>query len=166
MNDYFTGHCRYSENLNLVLNRHDIVPILIMRNPYDVLFSQARYFPKWKDIFHSKYLISDDVKFNIKILSSDEAASRKIDHDMFRQYDAYIPWLQNYRKNIFRFEDLVGSKGGGSISRQKQEFIRLLDLLEIEFPTNQIQKTIDRIFGVSNTFDQGQVGFGKKFITN
>jgi hypothetical protein len=79
----------------------------------------------------------------------------------------YFDWINNNPKAfVIKFEDLIGSQGGGSDQKQIETLIRMMEYLEVE-PTDKLLKHVqDNLFGSTGTFREGKIGAWKREFTD
>ena len=127
---------------------------LVIRDPRDVVVSHAYFIKKYPSLWEG-----GDLKIVNKLIT-EILESDILDrwHNSF-----YFDWLDNNSKAfVIRFEDLIGSQGGGSDEKQLETLIRMMEYLEVE-PTSELLKhVIDNLFGDTGTFREGQIGAWKK----
>jgi hypothetical protein len=80
-------------------------------------------------------------------------------------YKMYLPWMQAKAFYTVRFEDLVGSKGGGSDELQYQEILNIAKHIGVTLSAEKIKEVSDGLFGGSTTFRDGQIDGWKKHFT-
>ena len=82
---------------------------------------------------------------------------------LVRQVKVNMEFL-NKTENLFvvRFEDLVGSKGGGSDKAQYEVVRRLCEALRIPVQRGKINTILESLYGNSVTFRKGMIGEWKK----
>jgi len=72
--------------------------------------------------------------------------------------------LRNNNTLIVRFEDLVGSKGGGSDEIQRNTIKAILEFSGISKYDNEIDKIQLSLFGGTHTFREGQINAWRKDV--
>lgn len=164
-NKFFTAHVGYSTALLNAVLAHDIAPIAIHRDPRAVLVSFVHYVSKLKEhVLHSEF----------KDLPEDEKFRRVLEGHRFKK--AYLEplrtrcmsldgWLASDRVLKIRFEDLVGTKGGGTLEAQEETISRLCNWLEI--PESKSAGVAEELFGPGrHTFRKGQVDSWKSELSD
>lgn len=81
-------------------------------------------------------------------------------------YHQYLLWTDQPNFYVARFENLVGTQGGGSDELQRQELINIAHHLGIEATPEIFEKIKDNLFGRSRTFRKGQIGSWRKTFTD
>jgi hypothetical protein len=87
------------------------------------------------------------------------------EHGVVNFYKMYLPWMQAKKFHTVRFEDLVGSRGGGSDERQYHEIQKIAKHVDVELSAEKIKQISDDLFGGSATFREGQIDGWKKHFT-
>ena len=77
-----------------------------------------------------------------------------------------IPWMHQDSSFVYttKFEDLVGSKGGGSDVKQMIEIMNIARFLEVNLSKEEILERTKYIYGVGGTFRSGKIGEWKKYF--
>ncbi len=175
---FLFAHIIYEEDNIAYFQKNNFKGIMIMRDPRDEIVSFAYYV--------------DMINFHPMItkLSMDKRISHLIS-DMSFLYSHVGRWKNPLIKNLqgidtfyalfdgwlrcpfvytTRFEDLVGSKGGGSDEKQIQEVINIGSFLNFQLTENQAILIAKKLFGNQQTlgtfplgtFRSGQIGSWKQ----
>ena len=123
---------------------------LVIRDPRDFIVSYSYWMKKHQLALEINKLIDEWIG----------GATSSI-HDHYRLF--YFDWLANNPKAfVIKFEDLIGSQGGGSDKKQLETLIRMMKYLEVK-PTNKLLKHVkDNLFGDTGTFREGKIGAWKR----
>ena len=78
------------------------------------------------------------------------------------EYELALKAMETGRFFLIKFEDLVGSKGGGSDKKQYKTIKALLKFLGLKRSEKRIKYAQKHLFGDSPTFRKGQIGAWKK----
>lgn len=144
-------------------NRHHPFPrspvIFIYRNPLDILVSEANYYHQdGKTVFHG-YLKNLSFEERLLTLINDPWLLGSIRD----RIGNFIPWLEFQNVIPISFEELVGTKGGGTKTAQTMLIWSLQ--LKLHVPGNP------KLFGEnvfnkeSPTFHEGRIGSYRKYFT-
>lgn len=133
--------------------------IFNVRDPRDVCLSICPYVDKMPK--ESGFLPILNMGYSSwKLLSLDEKLMlviRKIRNN--QQYYNALTLLKEYPNILLvRFENLVGSKGGGSDALQKLEILKIAKFLGIKLSDKSVDKISRNLFGDTKTFHKGQIG--------
>jgi len=151
---FFTGHLRFSNDLLRILRDSNIKIVFMVRNPLDILVSQFHYIKGLKR--HSKH------DFFTNQLSSDSERIRVLLHgntthpyfiSMKQRLANFLGWLETDDVFIVRFEDVVGTRGGGDDSLRSR---RLSELLEFAGLSSGLDVNITPPTPQSATFRNGR----------
>lgn len=171
-NQYLWSHHIPSASIRRAIEgRDDIKVIFNFRDPRDVVVSQFCW------VFSDKKLggKTDHQKAYMRKvyehLSREELLTSYIKVDKFieEEYNPieYFYWgrtlLFHPKVHNIRFEDLIGSKGGGDDEVQKETIAGLFDYLEMEANIDEIAK--NAFNPNSETFRKGQIGDWKNVMT-
>ena len=74
---------------------------------------------------------------------------------MKRILELYLKWMESKSTLIIRFEDLIGSKGGGSNQSQLKSIMKIKDFLSYDLSQVQIENILTQTFNANSiTFSQ------------
>lgn len=86
-------------------------------------------------------------------------------HGITDFYKSYWGWLSHFPDFVLiKFEDLIGSKGGGSDETQINTVKKIANNLGKKLTDNEIKIIADNLFGATWTFREGQIGCWKKYF--
>ncbi|WJW76305.1 sulfotransferase domain-containing protein [Thiohalobacter sp. IOR34] len=135
--------------------------IFVIRDPRDVVISQSSYLMKMKKHrFHHAFSGQLDRKnaIRISILGNENSGLPSIRAIL----DGMRGWME-HAGLVIRFEDLVGTGGGGSEQAQRDSLRRLFEFLEVDMDENWIDETARRVFSsASPTFRKGRINQWKR----
>lgn len=160
---FATSHFPADERLRKTLASQGFKVIFIVRDPRDMLLSYLFYVLKREQHSMHEYLVNGYPDNGSRLMSiirginSDHVSSRL--PSARERLDDYIDWLGWDIAYTCRFEDLIGSRGGGSDKRQIEEIQRIGSF--INRPVSHV--TAARIGGLvwskdSITFRKGVIG--------
>jgi hypothetical protein len=152
---FITGHTRYSQEFAALLERCDVQPLIVIRDPRDVLISHARYIPKRRDIYLGRMLSGQLDSDLLRVLEGDRSGEVVV-RPFAEAYDEFLPWVDKYSASIVRFEDLVGAPGGGTAEAQGWAIERICKLLGRTATKSDLRVIRDCLFGGTRTFSVGQ----------
>lgn len=162
-NEFISSHLIFSSVMEDEVVKKGYKFIFIYRDPRAQVVSMAR----WK----MKFNANNGMNLNESIMSLiKEPALYKIGWDtvgnISELYASYMPWALNSKFLAVRFEDLVGSKGGGDAQKQYQTVQNIADFLGLKLSAQKIHSICLKIFGETSTFNEGQIDGWKKYFTN
>jgi hypothetical protein len=168
-----SSHIKYTKELSILIGNRGIKHIIIIRDPRDIVVSSAMYIT-YKDKRHrlNDYFINklntDEERITASILGiSGEQIGDGVDSlSMLEHIKGYLAWMQDNGCLFVKFEDLIGSKGGGTDFLQEKVLDKMLDFLEMEIPEKTKKHIMRNIFNPgSRTFVKGQIGGWKNILT-
>jgi hypothetical protein len=126
--------------------------LFIVRHPWDVLVSEANYYPVAGNTAASGFFQGLDLAGCVERLLGDTLVLGRF-RDRFL---AFQPWLAFENVIPLAFEDLVGEQGGGSAERQQ----RLIWSIQLKLGVpGEPRKFAAGLFDRSSpTFQEGQIG--------
>lgn len=151
-----SGHLGYTRVLLDEIKSHGIRPILMTRDPRAVLVSGIDY------ILHQPHhalhrgfsSLEHHVQIRRMLLGGDIGGVEL--RSLHERCTALAPWLEDRQVLRLRFEDLVGSRGGGSDVRQRESLTRLAECLGVE--TAIVDDVAAGLWGPGRaTFRQGTI---------
>ncbi|QIZ72489.1 sulfotransferase domain-containing protein [Oxynema aestuarii] len=162
---YSTAHLYWHPELVEILDTHNIRTLFIIRDPRDIAVSYSYYITHMlrshplSPYFNS--LTSDAERLMATIVGVDKNLAP--DGNRWKSIGehaiAYAPWLDESTCLTVRFEDLVGSAGGGNDEKQVETVRAIISHLGIELSNNQIHEIASKaFFKKANTFRKGQIG--------
>lgn len=160
--------------------------ILIVRDPRDILISTLFYIekkqfykdwgkapvlslpPQYASEFESMWInFSDEERLSLIINGAAPHPLSAFKVDV--KATTFLFYIRNTFKSknllITRFENLVGSKGGGSDSLQEKEIQKIARFINVPLSEKQIGSVANELFGASHTFRKGQIGSWKQHLT-
>jgi len=159
-----TAHAPWSPELAQRLRDKSFRTFLMIRDLRDIAVSNAFYIA-YQDKTHRLHpyyqaLPSDSERLMASIAGipgtflPDGIASKS-----WGEHAAgFLPWLSESGCPVVRFEDLIGSAGGGSDERQIQTVRGVIEHLGIELPAAQVARiAAQTFFPGARTFRQGRI---------
>jgi hypothetical protein len=170
---YVSGHLYWSQELIESIRTTNIRPLFIIRDLRDLAVSNF-YYITYKEPNHRlhsyfKSLNSDAERLMASIVGIDGKLLKDgiRSKSMGEHAIAYAPWLNEPTCLTVRFEDLVGSNGGGSDEKQMKTIRAITDHLGIDMSEEQIDRIASKaFFKKSSTFRKGQIGDWKNHFTD
>jgi len=152
---YATSHLLFSPSLADLLDELELKMFLVLRDPRDVVISQANYiFDEPKHDLHHIYR-SMDFEERVRVsITGIEGRSTSI-HD---RLNGMLPWKEHHYTYPIHFERLVGVQGGGSQEEQIGELTQMADHLGVQVSQDQFQNIAKNLFGGTKTFRKGVIG--------
>ncbi len=166
-----TAHLPWTRDLADLAERREYQCFLMVRDPRDITVSNMNYVSRM-DKSHALhgYLSSlkDDDERLMALLSPTEDMQALIP-DIWKNkgLETFLPWADDPRTVVVKFEDLIGPKGGGSLERQIEIGKRIAHHAYVNMNDGGVQSIVENLFGStsSNTFHKGQIGTWKDHFT-
>ena len=165
---FFDAHLPFSDLLESIMMDIDCKMIFLIRDPRDIAVSYANHmtgelsyplggeykiiydiFNKNTDFNEKLRLIKDGITINGIILLA----------PVRQRIENQIGWIMSSLVKTVKFEDLIGSRGGGSYYRQAQCVSEIYDYLSIEYNSKKIKEVSSSLFdNTARTFNKGTIG--------
>src|SRR5439155_3191252 len=135
-----------------------LVTIFLIRDPRDIVVSEAVYLAHGdrRHRLHPMFSSQPDAKDRILLLLRGDAEHGVV--ALHRKLERYAGWLDSGAL-VVRFEDLVGSSGGGDDERQRAALRSIF--VRLGFPEEEIdiESLAGHLFSAkSPTFHRGAIG--------
>ncbi len=162
---FLAAHLKYSQELEQCFYKNAVKNILMVRDPRDIAVSNYIYIthkdPKHRLHKYFSALKSDQDRLTAsiqgiesKLLSGEPSSLSLAEH-----FKGYLPWKNSSDCLIVRFEDIVGSKGGGDDNVQLETMMGIVEHIGLSILENDVRKAALQIFNPnSRTFVKGQIG--------
>jgi hypothetical protein len=150
------AHLRFHPDYPDVLARHLIRPIILIRDPRDIVVSQVHYVSKRTDHrLHAVFEELHDVKGRLRLAIAGDVQRHVV--SIGDRLDFYAGWLGTAL--VVRFEDLVGPHGGGDRDRQDVTLRSIYGFLGMDVDEGMLARIGERLFSTdSPTFRSGAIG--------
>jgi len=167
------GHLYYTPELATVLRDLHMKHVFIVRDPRDIAVSNYVYIT-YKDQNHRLHryfndsLHSDEERLMASIvgIEANKLSDNLESFSINKHTTQYMPWIDNQDCLTVKFEDLIGSKGGGDKERQVNVLTTIANYLSLDLEVPQIAKLATQAFDTSSrTFFKGSIGSWKKHFT-
>lgn len=162
-NQFITAHLGYESQLLDYAVSTGFTSIQVIRDPRAVLASFVPYILYDKHHFLHKLFqtLSENERYMAALdgIALDNNALKPLKESC----QALDPWLNNESTHIIRFEEIVGSAGGGSNKTQLKVITELAELLDI--PESKITGVAKELYGPGrHTFRKGKIDSWKEEI--
>jgi Sulfotransferase domain len=156
---FVTAHCIYTPELAGLFREGGMRVVCILRDPRDVAVSQMHYIKEQRQHFaHAAFVaLPNDRERLLVSIRGGELGGREL-RSLGERYRQFLGWEQDEGAVVVRFEDLVGSRGGGGIEAQRRTVERVAAHLGLPVNERKIRLVEEELFGVGTTFRKGQIG--------
>lgn len=162
-------HLEFGYDSILEDEESSFLKVIMIRDPRDVIVSMAAWIQVMADTEAARQFVRLPLEEQIALLISAPDLSMNgrypyvFDTKMILQ--CALKWMKNPSVLVCRFEDLVGTKGGGSRERQILALTTLSEHLHYDLSSVQIAEIADSLFGDTITFRKGQIGSWREVFT-
>jgi hypothetical protein len=155
--EYISGHRDYSKEFNNILKKHKVSHILIVRDPRDVVISRTFYILKKPT--HKLFAHFNGISRNECFIASIKGVDWGNMLSIAEVYNRFLPWLNKNSCLVVRFEDLIGTRGGGSDEKQFEVLTNIAKHFGIPLEKSELKEIAYKAFNEgSPTFRKGQIG--------
>ena len=162
---YFSGHFPYHTAIERTLGQHEVVPLVIIRDPRDVAVSYVNYVSSEPRHYHHRLYTEKYTNFDDRLMatlagfSADKKYTERGLVPMYTHICSYLPWLNSDLAITFRFEQLVGPSGGGGVEQQRDAISTIAKSVNRRLDEEQLEAIRSKAFSTSSrTFHKGQSG--------
>ena len=160
---FLTAHFPAAPGLADLLGELGYAHVLMVRDPRDIVVSHTFYVTGLaRHFLHRRYtqaLRDPDARLmaSIKGFAADEWGPGQ--ESIGARLDKYLPWLDDVACHVSRFEDLVGERGGGSATRQREALVALASHVGREVDEVRVTRVVRAAAaGRTATFRKGAIG--------
>jgi hypothetical protein len=156
---YVTGHAQHTAHLSHLLASENYKTIQIFRHPCAVLVSWAYYIERpgyyWNEA--SQKMAKVPLQDRMILMAKGGLLGNIYYTGLAEVIRKAEGWLQDGNTLVVRFEDLVGSLGGGNNAVQKNTIKTILKFAGLKKSDADIALLQSSLFGQTRTFRNGQV---------
>lgn len=166
-NEYIKSHVGYTTAIVRMAEMHGVVPILVIRDPRDVIVSQVHYVLSVKGHFlHRAFTALGDRERCFDAAINGGFMDGYLLEDIRTRCLSLDVWLQSSRSIVVRFEDLVGARGGGAEDLQLETVTKLLTRAGLPKSDEEMRSIAAELHGPGKrTFRKGAIGEAWKEMT-
>lgn len=166
-NRYIKAHVGYTTAIVRMAEKHGIVPIVVIRDPRDVIVSQVHYVLSMdRHILHRAFTALGNRESCFEAAIHGGNFGGYFLEDIRTRCLSLDVWLQSPRSIVVRFEDLVGTRGGSSDEVQLETVTRLFKSAGLAKTEEEISSIAVQLHGPGKrTFRKGTIGEAWKEMT-
>lgn len=167
-NSMVKSHLMYDEKILEILNKRNCKSYFIYRDPRDVVLSHANWVMKEPKIFLNSYYSNNLKTFNERVIASIKGiplgtpiGSNVSLPSIVDDFARWEGWLSDEDTLAIKFEDLVGSRGGGSDAIRLKTIVNICNHAGYSFTDSEVSQMFPtHKFDPekSHTFKKGQKG--------
>jgi sulfotransferase 6B1 len=155
----------HQEILNLVDNL-GVKALFLIRDPRDVVISNYKYVNEIDTTHFSHKFISglpDDSARLTAVINGIDGAVASV-AELWRRFDG---WFTAPNTLVIKYEDLIGSQGGGGRQSQLATILAIGSHLNIELSSGDIEYIARNVYSTkASTFRKGKIGTWKDVFTD
>lgn len=166
----FLVHLPFSEKHRFFFDRFTVANFLMIRDPRDQLISLAATSlkdPTNREVGLEETLLDllEGKKRHTPWERRHGACDLMWTIGITEFYRAFLKWENEPNFCVIRFENLIGEQGGGTLEAQIDEIHKIATHLGFEPTEEQVQHTINHLYGETRTFKKGQSQAWRKYFT-
>jgi len=155
-NEFISAHVGYQQELLDAVIENGFTPIQVIRDPRAVLASFVPYVLADTNHFLHKLFKSLTLEERYQAVLDGVSEGDLTQSSLRDCCEALNPWLNTKGVVIVKFEDIVGSQGGGSDEARNKVLEEIAHALSI--PSEQIPAVADSLYGPGrHTFRKGRI---------
>lgn len=166
--EFWVKHLVYRNGSAKILRSGGYTPIFIYRDPRDQVVSFAYHMKKRHDKGYpqAKNMSIHDIITDHMTSGKTYNNHRPYFHNVEELYRAFMPWMNLPNMLSIRFEDLVGSRGGGCDAMQLVTIKKIAQHIGIILSDEQACEVAHKLYGQDNGFfREGQIGSWQEHFT-
>lgn len=167
---FVTAHARFHPEFSEMVDGLGFKHVLLLRDPRDIAVSHSFYM--LQDTLHQHHdhyartLRSDEERLMASIRGFQKSEVAGPLPPIGGSFGAYLPWLDEPSTLVVRFEDMIGSHGGGGEERQLEEIERIAGFVERPLSREQSSEIARKMYGKGSlTFRKGRAGDWRNHFT-
>ena len=157
---YLKAHVGYTTAIARMAHKHEIVRVVVIRDPRDVIVSQVHYALNTpRHFLHRAFTALGDREQCFNAAIDGGYFSGVFLENIRTRCLSLDPWLRYPFTMVVRFEDLVGAGGGGDEGLQIETIRKLLRSSRIDKTEDEVRAIARELYGPGKrTFRKGQIG--------
>lgn len=161
-----SAHCTYTPELAEVLRQQKMRSVCLIRDPRAVVVSYLNYVKGLtRHTSHKDYMALADDNERLMLAIRGGRLGRHTLLPLEQRYREYLNWERDSGSILVKFEDIVGSRGGGSDEAQKQAIEKICAHLNRKVSEAELSEIGGNLFGSGRTFKKGQIGGWKSVLS-
>lgn len=169
---FITAHLFYDPEIKDYILKKNIKVILMVRDPRDVVLSNVSFtreierpgLSPFCKLTEDEFIKACITGYSKTVPDLDE--NHNLQGGIAETYARILRWEKHGVGKVFFFEDLVGSKGGGSDTKQLESIRELADYVRVNLGESELKNTASNLFGGTNTYRSGQISKWKHKFSN
>ncbi len=167
---YVIGHMPFSEDGKEVIENHVAKTITIIRDPRDMAISMINH-SRSRPLHHAHHYLFSELSNESERLKAVLLGFKNQHGSLIginQMYKSMLQWKNQNNNLTIKFEDLVGERGGGSLSKQVTSIRAIINHLELRdnISDDMVFDIAKNSFGTSGTFRKGKIGGWKSTFTS
>ncbi len=167
---YVSGHAAFSSHYHSILKAEGYSTIQVVRHPCAVLASWANYIAEpgyyWRDAQRIFSRMSPQERVRLMLYGGllDKSDTRFYYRGFREVWNQVQGWVDSADVLTVKYEDLVGSQGGGSDELQRDTIARIMRHVGRDMSNSEINWIAKNLYGGTHTFRQGHIEGWRKLI--
>lgn len=167
---YVSGHAAFSSHYSAILQSEQYKTIQVVRHPCAVLASWANYIAEpgyyWRDAQRVFSRMSPQERVRLMLYGGvlNETDTRFYYRGFREVWKQVQGWVESDDVLTVKYEDLVGSRGGGDDELQKSTICKMMLHVGMDVNDGEIKQIAENLYGGTHTFRQGNIEGWRKLI--
>lgn len=156
------SHTNFKREYYEYLCDNGFTVLFMIRDPRDILISEAHFVDARNDYPWRDLLLELSINERIEMLIK----GSNLFWDIGKRLDDHSGWLKSEKVLTIRFEDLVGTDGGGNADAQKKAIKGVFNHIGTKHTEFNTEKIVDGLFSKKTlTFRKGKINQWKDVYT-
>lgn len=163
---FYYNHLMYDAEFAAIFKEKNYRIIFTMRDPRDQIISYIHWIRRNYQKHREVLELSVDELIMDLICKSSMAHGNPPAAGIADLYQKYMPWMHEPNVQVVRFEDLVGSQGGGSDEKQVIKIKEMASHIGYDLSDDEVRNIAHELWGGSLTFREGKIGSWKQYFND
>lgn len=167
---YVSGHAAFSSHYHAILQSEQYQVIQVLRHPCAELASWANYIVEpgyyWREAQRAFASLSPKERVRLMLYGGllNETDTRFYYRGFREVWSQVQGWVESDEVLTVKYEDLVGSRGGGDDELQRVTIARMLRHIGMSASDAEVKRISENLYGGTHTFRQGNIEGWRKLI--
>lgn len=158
---FVTAHARHHVDLEKLLRELSFVHMVLLRDPRDIVVSYVHFVMRERTHHHHRYFTETLRNDSERLMAAITGFPRSNEAgpplpSIGAQMAGHVRWIGRPGVEVYRFERLVGPRGGGNAEAQSEEIARIARQIQRPLGSAGLQRIAARMYSEQSfTFRRG-----------